>query len=519
MKRLLTRERDERGASAVMIAILSIVIFGSAALAVDITTLGMERQKLHDHVDSAAHAGAYSLPANGEEARNAALAMARAQDGDARPSAKLFCIVASTGGSMPDIRGDQIPSNCDPGRPGAPYTKSRFPGTACNAKICAIPCPATRDAQCNTVEVTGNKTVDFGFASLIGFSEGDTGAVATAACKGACGEDVPNPLDIVIMADRTASMIPSDRAMMKSAILNMAQTMTPDLHHVAFGALHKSKTSGFRHRNSLGSASTAGWTGVGDTDGDGYCRSEAVRTGSSSAASTANNGTWIAAPFTNDYLLADGSINPRSKFVDAVSCLPESTRGEYGTHLAGAMKGAARALAAGSTVPGASSRPGTPRKVIIFETDGMPDEVDGPSPESALSLTNDNYIGAGTQGSSRFAGENGCKNFEKVAQRAKDQGIIVITIGFGGAATGGCRRTGETTSSGRPVREVLANAATPVDGVAAVAGDCTTTRGQIDENSDGDYFFCSTSGSDLAEIFRTAINQVSTGIKLVKIPK
>ena len=65
MRRALTaraqKEGDETGAVAVLVGLLAIVIFACAALAVDISSLAMERQKLHDHVDSAAHAGAFEL--------------------------------------------------------------------------------------------------------------------------------------------------------------------------------------------------------------------------------------------------------------------------------------------------------------------------------------------------------------------------------------------------------------------------------------------------------------------------
>ena len=42
----------------------------------------MERQKLHDHVDSAAHAGAFELPASGTSAKTWAVTMAKTQDPD-----------------------------------------------------------------------------------------------------------------------------------------------------------------------------------------------------------------------------------------------------------------------------------------------------------------------------------------------------------------------------------------------------------------------------------------------------
>ena len=101
------------------------------------------------------------------------------------------------------------------------------------------------------MKVTDNKTVDYDFAPVIGIDTGQTGSVSSAACRGSCGHEVPNPLDIVIMADRTASMASADRAQMKMAILNSLKTMTPSLHHVAFGALAKSRTTNFTTKGSF----------------------------------------------------------------------------------------------------------------------------------------------------------------------------------------------------------------------------------------------------------------------------
>ena len=223
---------------------------------------------------------------------------------------------------------------------------------------------------------------------------------------------MPNPLDIVIMADRTASMPSADRAQMKMAILNSLRTMTPSLHHVAFGALAKSRETDFTPKGSFirptvpatpayedcskfakGSprdkcnarnkvkqdayeedyaewedgesefSNKTGWDGTGETNGDGICRTEAVRTNGRSASSTRNEGTWIPVDWTNTYLNEAKTLVTSSELVDAISCLPESASGEYGTNLGGSLKAAVRKVMGGSTVPGASSRPGTPRKV------------------------------------------------------------------------------------------------------------------------------------------------------------
>ena len=63
--RALQRRHEDSGAVAVIVAALVIVLFGMAALGVDIAQQMRDRQDLRDTMDTAAHAGAYELPGNG----------------------------------------------------------------------------------------------------------------------------------------------------------------------------------------------------------------------------------------------------------------------------------------------------------------------------------------------------------------------------------------------------------------------------------------------------------------------
>ena len=158
----------------------------------------MERQKLHDHVDSAAHAGAFELPASGPTPRRWAVAMAKTQDSTMTPDTELFCVVASTGA------GKQVATGADPGHL-RPRDLLPPPRSRCNTKICSIPCPTT--ARCNTIRVSDSKDVDFDFAPIIGRKKGSTGLGGVRGLQGArAGTTLPNPMDVVIMADRTTSM-------------------------------------------------------------------------------------------------------------------------------------------------------------------------------------------------------------------------------------------------------------------------------------------------------------------------
>lgn len=506
-RRVFGRRRDEDGAVALMTVVLSIVIFGVAALAIDISMLAMERQKLRDSVDAAAHAGAYTLPGDGATATKAARDMAMANDPTlanaftgANPKIKLWCVVASTGASA-SVRTDQIPSTCYPGP--SPYTASKYPDLRCNTKICKIPCTASPTTACNTVEVVAEKQVQFGFANIFGRSSGSTGAVSSAACKGSCGQESPNPMDVVFMADRTTSMSDSDRALMKTAILDSLKTMTPSLHYVAFGALHKSRT---------GTSCSTDPTQYDSRKSDDQ---------------NVTAGEWIPIPFSNNYLSSSSSstpmLNTSSNIYRGISCLPNSgvpgfRYGSYGTHLASGLKASARYVLGLSpnNLSGLPARPGTPKKVVIFETDGMPDEL---LASGSTDLGSSADVGAGLNGTGSN-GQKGCDNFIDVARRAKSQKVTVITVGFGQATTARCKKSeGESGQSSR-VRDVLAAAASPdpVTGAPSQASSCSDPASRSAENLDGDFFFCAAQGSELASIFKTAVAQVTTGVRLIKLP-
>jgi hypothetical protein len=518
------RRRDDGGAIALMTVILSIVIFGVGAIAIDIAMLAMERQKLHDAVDAAAHAGAYAMPGDGAAAMKAAREIALANDPDLtydfteqNPHIRLWCVVASTGTST-SVRADQIPSTCNPGGP--PYTVAKYPDLRCNTKICKIPCAPSLSTSCNTVEVVAEKGVPFGFANVFGRSEGSTGSVASAACKGSCGEEAPNPMNVMFMADRTPSMSDANRQLMKTAINETLKTMTPSLHYVAVGALHKSKPN-----------STCATTSTAKGDG-------------------ATGGQWTPVEFSNTYLTdsAAPTLNTNDPLVKAVTCLPEATGG-YGTNLAAALKGAGRYLLGTdpNNVKKLPARPGTPTNVVIFETDGMPDETI--ENHTYKGIGNDADFSAGDNGYCRSNkvygsgsnrgfctdyvnngnGRTGCENFAKIAAELKAKDVTVITIGFGEAATAGCDVTNRNyldtdvphrTSSTHPVRTYLAQAASPNPrtGAPSAAEGCASSTQIAAENKDGDYFFCAATGTELADIFKTAVAQVSSGVRLVKLP-
>ncbi|HET6153181.1 MAG TPA: TadE/TadG family type IV pilus assembly protein [Marmoricola sp.] len=568
------RSRDQGGAVALIFALLSVVLMGMAALGVDFASQVNARQELQDAMDAGAQAGAYQLPSNAAKSLSDASAFAKAADSVASPAVTYFCVVASVAsGSTWIVDTSQIPSVCNPlaAKVGTTYT-----GARCSARICSIPCKPASGDQCNTIQLADNKQVPFTFARILGFKSGSTGATDSVACKGSCGTIPPNPLNVAVVADRTGSMSATDVSSMITGIKSMLKVMTPTQQYVFLGTIGRASSS-------------------------------APSSCKSSPSTSTTTGPWLPTPFTKDYLNAAGTdVNTSSQLIKDISCLTSAS--STGTSLASPFKAAARYLL-GSSVGGSnnlSSLPtrttGTPRNVIIFETDGQPNETAATGGSTSLSSSADIFANSADyttasattgpvsnpvtvttttgSGSNKITvnttttyktttktttntydgGQNACSNLQQVAASAKAAGILVVTIAYNLSGVT-CDENNPTppnsTSStldgaivpltntlvgkvrtitqsvtrtitnvvwsapvGSQVTDVLASVASPVSGGAASTNNnnCGTAAGRAAENSDGDYFFCAASGTDMAPIFKTALSQTGSGIKLIQLP-
>jgi hypothetical protein len=438
------RRRDERGAVAIVFAMLVIVIFGVAAFGVDIAQQVNRKHELISQLDAAATAAAAKLggqngsiaeavgaaqtfyAANGEgtlETENIDFwcVVARKLNGDNTPfdparvaDLQIPTAVQSGGVCNPDaVRANEDKwwladyQNRRRGDDPAGYAGDDM---TCSGALCAIPCGLNATAatswnpgnsiangqpiKCNTIRVGADDDVPFSFAPVIGIDEGSTGSQVSIACAGSCGSVAPNPMDVVVIADRTLSMtVPLGctisggtchdyRQDLVAGIQSMLKVMTPEQQYVALGALGPSDSN---TRDIAQSKS---------------CNSKGL-VYPSDQASTSSKGTWIPTWFNNDYLGAADSNGQRSlkagnKLVDAVDCVDavDSTREQRlaatRTALASPLKAAARFLlgkdANNIAALGGGGRSGTVRKVIIFETDGEPWEAAATTAAGTLSL-------------------------------------------------------------------------------------------------------------------------------------
>lgn len=514
----------ERGATAVVLALTLLIFVGAASVSFDTANLAMQRQTLRNLVDAAAQAGAGYLP-DATTAINEAKKYATKYDPTFTPNVSAWCMVNSTGATK-QVASGQIPSTCDPNPSGSHVFVNGVGGVVCDQFLCAIPCTGS-GAQCNALQVSGEKTVPFYFAPAIGIPSGKTGAVTSVSCTNLCnGGGTVNPLDVAFVADRTTSLDSTVFSGMQTGIKDTLKTMTPEYQFVTLGTIHKSTTkSGCKTNLSAYSK---------DPTDDGAARS----------------GSWMPLDFSNNYLTGSlGStgrtLNTTSDLVSNLTCMNQSSQ-PWGTHLAAPLKAAARKLLGYDTVNNSLATMTTARaallppkavvkKVIIMETDGVPEESIGfngrltsgsmyyTATDKSLGSTTLNLTDSSDPVSgSPWNGELGCTKFKDVAQKAKDAGITVIMIGYGLANTAKCNRDyNGGPYTGSQVDDVLAAAASnaPDGSVSKADHNCSTTSGADDENSDGDFYFCAATGAQLSAIFTTALKAAQGGnTKFVKMP-
>ncbi len=211
--------QKERGQILVLFEIVLIVILVFAALVIDLGFLRNDRQMVVNAVDAGALAGGTVLPVTGPtEAANANALIASTIEGTfpaLQPSdyhIEYKCLVPA---NESGVQLNYIPSSCDPrlsllGNASAPVTNLApfFEGAGPHRYSS---CDPSAGDKCNVVVVTASKITKFNIGPVIGVDQGSTGSISSAACQGAaCGAvGPPQPVDLVIILDRTGSMADS----------------------------------------------------------------------------------------------------------------------------------------------------------------------------------------------------------------------------------------------------------------------------------------------------------------------
>ena len=215
LRRARSRLDDERGIVAVIVAVMMVVLMGSAAMTFDLARLRHERHLVQAAVDLGSLAGAGYLPVSDVPGATAAEAAARAVAVENAPE------LASSGLTITFACVVSAPVSADfsLGFACGPATGTWTGGWTTRAGKAIHDCNPYAGDLCNTIRVSASSTVDYYFAPFLGFDQGNTGAVRAAACRGFCGQ-ASSPLDVVLVIDRTGSMSTADIANLKDAIVD-----------------------------------------------------------------------------------------------------------------------------------------------------------------------------------------------------------------------------------------------------------------------------------------------------------
>jgi hypothetical protein len=154
---------DERGAVAVITAVLLIAMLGMGAIVIDVGSLYHERRVLQNGADAAALAVAQTCAAG---TCNTAIAQTYADDNN--------------------------PSS------GPPVSVSVPPGNVCGSRPELTPCTKPPSGVQNYLRVTAASTVNYTFARALGFSQGAVNASAVVAWGGPASLTSTLPLTISV---------------------------------------------------------------------------------------------------------------------------------------------------------------------------------------------------------------------------------------------------------------------------------------------------------------------------------
>jgi putative Flp pilus-assembly TadE/G-like protein/von Willebrand factor type A domain-containing protein len=444
MSRSTNGPKREQGQIIVLFVFALVLIMGAAALVIDVGVLRNANQNLWNALDAGALAGASQLPADAANADAIALQYADLNYPGGLPSTVTVgfrCVIGSVGG-VP--RGSDIPAVCDPG-PNAAWT--------CNATICQSVCLPDEGDICNTIVLESAVPVDYRFGRAIGIDSGTTQTVLSAACKGPCGAKPSEPVDLMLVVDRTSSMNGVDTDNARSAADAVRRGYNPAEQWMGMGMLGPSAATSCDTNpdSTIGTANFPGdldrWVPVGLSG--------------------------IGAPVNESY------TSSGSKLAQAISCFTNSSTG---TDLSDPVTAAAYEL-------NNFGRPGVTKGILLM-TDGQPNN-------------------------STTSGPNYCAQSAAAATAAKNQGIVIFTIGFG--LDGGNNILCPDTSgpyAGLRATRLLADMAS---NNSADDNGCPGT-----ENDDLDNFFClpksAGASTNLAELFKQAANTLVGGTKLIQLP-
>jgi Flp pilus assembly protein TadG len=458
--RLRARAEDERGVVAVIVALLLVVLGGSAAMTFDLARLRHERHLIQAAVDLGSLAGAGLLPVSDAAGATAAEDTARQVAVQNAPelatsglSINFACVVSDPEGNG---GGDSeaLAFACGPA-PGVTWSG----GWTTKAGKAIHDCNPYGGDLCNTIRVSAQSTVDFYFAPLIGFASGDTGSLRAAACRGFCGGS--QPLDMVFVIDRTRSMSDQNIADLKAAIANPSPEQDSVLE--------------FYEPNDV----RIGLVALPYPHATDKCQVSMTQ----NYPNTTPQAWWVspAGPGTlsSNYQNVDGTLNTTgSDLVQKILCLPRAPSGMTVTPSGAGHTDHGDPITDAQRMLDQAGRANV-QDVIVFFADGESNQPRYNQP---------------------------CSYARAAAEGSKTQGTLFFSLAYGAAGARCVQDTsgspygyGPPPSGGDYATKFLAESASLYQGAPSsddVPGGCGAN-----ENTDGDYYFCEARGGDLQTVF------------------
>lgn len=408
--------RDEHGQILVLFSLVLVVILAFAALVVDVGVLRNNRQILVNAMDAGALAGGTFLPVDGSASPTGSSPGSQYQQANAlidltvqanypgglalgsRYTIEYRCLIGTTAAGQPRL--SDLPLVCDVSHSlGRTAVASDFKGAGPTR---SASCHPELLDKCNTVVLAGNATTPYSFGRAVGVMDGNTGTASSAACRGPCGEPPAQPVDVVLIMDRTLSMSTQDIADIKSGANSVLSVFNPALQRVALGLIGPSVSG----KAACPSSSTSPLRTLSSPANQVYGVAQSPASNVNFFAYPNDLSKWVPVGFSgadggspavtfNEAYSANGTTSTTSTIWKAISCIYPYTTG---TNLDTPVYMAQRYLAT-------YGRPGV-KKGIIIETDGTPQAGDG---------------------SAHYT----CNAANNTAAAAKAAGIEIFTIGFG----------------------------------------------------------------------------------------
>ena len=406
--RFFTRLREERGQAIPLLIVSVVVLLGCAGLTIDVGHAWLQKRRLQSSVDLALLAAAQKLPDT---------------------------ITATSDASTYTLK-NWTKVTSDP--------VSTAVTTSCQVSGCAQP---------DKISLTATSQVSNFFLTVFGVNSFTI--KATGAACGPCDSSV-NKFDVVVVLDRSYSMcldsnnnynncLDMDNAVAGiKALIPFFNTSTDRLSLVLLGS--SDDKSPFDHSGSAAPCDTANVADASVSGKGMYYKS----IGDFMDGTPGNHDSWVVAPLANDFKLANGSLNNSSGIVSTLNCVQH----KYWTPIAPAIDQARQTLV--------NNWRADASKVIVYMGDGGANAQPMKRDANGNPLATQSWY-TPTPGNNLLP----CHDAVAQAQKAKDLGIIIYTIGYdlNASSANQCAKNNSTTvETGIDARTALQQMATPGPG-------------------------------------------------------